>query len=404
MGHKRFGFRLFLPLLLVLIAAAVLITWRITYRDARKTLEEKYATLMSGMTSENEVSRQIYIADGIIRSKSIAEPDTETATRLAMRAYVQSFGDPYAYYLSPEEYAKTRLDEDAVQTFVGAVFLDGRVSDGLKVANVYDETPAAYAGLQKGDTVVAVNDSDVYTLGLVRARGLLDGTLDGAVKITVQKQSGEKCDMTLERVPRNQSSAVGSPIGDDVGLIRILEFTDATASDFKSAVETLAMRGTQRYVIDLRGTPGGSLAGTLETLDFLLPEGELALVADAVGSVTGNKMSDTDAFLAPVSVITDGFTASTAELFAAVLKEYDRAKTVGSTTYGKGRIQETVSLSDGGAILISSAEYRTPAGVSFEGVGVTPDIPAEPQPDTADAVLDTAVAVVSELPLDNTEI
>lgn len=155
-------------------------------------------------------------------------------------------------------------------------------------------------------------------------------------------------------------------------------FDKGTAEQFKTAVKGLLDGGCDKLVFDMRYNPGGELGAIVDVLDFLLPEGPILRVYDSDGQQVKEYTSDESSVDCPMAVIVNSGTASAAELFTAALRDYGKAQIVGETTYGKGCMQTTVPLSDGGALEVTYRMFKPPYSESYHGMGIVPDVEVEP--------------------------
>lgn len=159
----------------------------------------------------------------------------------------------------------------------------------------------------------------------------------------------------------------------NVGYIKIKEFHNNTPEQFDTALDRLIADGAQALIFDVRNNPGGTIDSVIAMLDRLLPEGDLVSATYHDGHTEVLGTSDAEEVNLPMVVITNDQTASAAELFAQAIKDYNKGRTVGTQTYGKGVMQTIYPLSDGGALSITVAKYNPPKSANFDGVGVKPD-------------------------------
>ena len=183
----------------------------------------------------------------------------------------------------------------------------------------------------------------------------------------------EEIEFSIERGYIVEETVSGRMQGDNVGVIRIEEFDKKTPEQFKNKFEELVNQGADRFVFDVRYNPGGDLNAITEILDMLLPEGPIIRIIDRYGEESVVE-SDADCVDLPFAVITNGDTASAAELFTSALRDYKKAVTVGETTYGKGTMQSVIPLPDGSAVCMTTQTYCPPISDSYDGVGIKPDI------------------------------
>ena len=181
-------------------------------------------------------------------------------------------------------------------------------------------------------------------------------------------------EVSLTRSVYESPSVVGSMLPDStIGLVRIEVFDNNTAELFAEITASLVNKGATAFVYDLRDCPGGILTAIVDVLDYLLPEGLLVTLEQYDGQKE-EYYSKEGSFDYPAVILTNGTTASAAELFAACMRDYDAATLLGETTYGKGVAQSTFPLPDGSAVRITTAKYYSPKTPWYDGVGITPDL------------------------------
>ena len=183
-------------------------------------------------------------------------------------------------------------------------------------------------------------------------------------------------------------------LGSNIGYIKVTGFKQNTPDQFISALERLTANGATALIFDLRDNGGGLVTALEECLDPLLPEGVVATAEYKDGHSETLVYSDDSEITMPMAVIVNENTASTAELFAAALKDFGKASIVGSQTYGKGVVQVTNEMDNGGAVVLTVAECRTANSECYNGVGITPDFQVENEDENIDAQYNKAVEVV----------
>ena len=196
-----------------------------------------------------------------------------------------------------------------------------------------------------------------------------------AVTLTVEKGPDYHQQRTyaIPRAVIHNYTVDSKMFNEKVGYVKISSFNKATPAEFKTAIESLTAKGAESFIFDLRNNGGGDLEGIKGVLDYLLPEGPIIRIISKNGSEQV-LTSDASSVDKPMAVIINGSTASAAELFSAALRDYGKAKLVGTTSYGKGTMQTVVSLPDGSGITISYRMYNPPYSDNYEGIGVQPDI------------------------------
>ncbi|MCC8112116.1 MAG: S41 family peptidase [Ruminococcus sp.] len=298
--------------------------------------------------------------------------DEEAAMDGALKGYIDGLDDPYSQYMTSAEYTSYQTIESGTTTGIGITM--SVTEDGyMHIESVSADTPAAQAGLQADDVIVAVDGQDVAEIGYEAAVSLIrDGDEDTSVCLTILRNE-ETFDQEASRMVIEVASCWGQMLENNVGYIRIASFKENTPEQFQEIFDQLLEDGVQSFVFDLRDDGGGLVTSLEQILDPLLPEGEIAVATYKDGTTKTLVTSDAEECDLPMVVIVNENTASAAELFTASLSDFGKATVVGVTTYGKGVMQVTQELPDSGALTITTATYRTTKGECYHGVGITPD-------------------------------
>lgn len=317
--------------------------------------------------------RLIAEAKSKIETEFVGQYDKTTLGQGAVAGMVSALGDRWSYYLNPEEF---KAHQDALNnTYVGigvTVELD-QAAGGLRITKVQASSSAEKAGLAAGDYILAADGTKFKDLDFSKIKALILGEAGTSVALTVKTPAGETKAVTLVRSAINVIPVTYTMLDGKTGYVKLSNF-DKTAGDYLiSAVDALKQQGAKALVFDVRNNPGGMLTELLKALDYLLPEGNTFISKDYTGAETVYT-SDAACVDLPIAVLVNGDSYSAAEFFAAALQESGRGVVVGVKTFGKGYSQTPVMLSDGSAIMLSTAAYYTGKHVSLIGTGVTPDI------------------------------
>lgn len=308
--------------------------------------------------------------DAFVRQNYIGEIDQKELVDMMAKGYVQGLGDKYGAYLTDEEYKELSESYEGKMVGVG-IEITQDVSGYMRIISVYEGSPAASAGLAKGDLIIKIGDVDVVTSGYDAAKEEIRGEAGTTLTLTYRR---ENVDQSIDLVRRKMDiPTIDYRLIGANGFIRIKEFNDNTPEQFKAAIEDLQANGAKGLVFDVRNNGGGTIDSVAEMLDMLLPEGPIVTAYSKDGTEVVNKQSDASEINLPMCVLTNERTASAAELFACALRDYDKAKLVGTKTYGKGVMQRVFPLSDGSALDITIAKYNPPKSENYDGVGLTPD-------------------------------
>lgn len=320
--------------------------------------------------SSHEIGSKLHEIDRLVSDKYIGELDEDSVADYAATGYIAGLGDKWSSYIPAESYEAYRLSGEGKGCGIGVSVTSTDTS--IRVTLVYDDSPAAKAGIEKGDYILGTGGLTVEKDGSSAVIGAISGEEGTDVTVTVQKEDGTTKDLTMQRALVTQKMAWGKMLNDRVGYIRIENFHSGCAEQFKTALQSLTDSGAQSLVIDVRHNGGGRVKEMSEALDPLLGEGTIMTLRMKDGAETVYS-SDADCIDLPIAVLIDDQSISAAEFFAAALQEYGRAALVGTHTTGKGRAQRTYELSDGSAVNLSVEEYFTPKGKSLADVGIAPD-------------------------------
>ena len=293
----------------------------------------------------------------------------------AIQGMMAAAGDPYTFYYTPEEMA--RSNENSEGLYHGVGILVQRNKDGyIEVLRVYPDSPAEAAGVRVNDLITAVDgnvisgeDGKTYNDAVEQIRGDV-GT---QVELTIQRDD-KTLKLMVTRADVNVSYADYQIISGDIGYVSIAQFTGDAAERFGEAIDYFKEQNIAGMVIDLRNNPGGLLTEVIQIADSILPEGEIVYIQDREGRRT-DYYSDADGYDVPLVVLVNDMSASASEILAVAVQTFDRGTVVGMTTYGKGIVQSLLTFEeDGAGMQLTTASYYGSDGRSIHGVGVTPDI------------------------------
>ena len=382
-----------------------LITFQGTYIALYNRYEKKYSADAinavtdalyqngSGDTSQMQTEANAFLnkamdklaeVDYLYRNYYIDDMDDEELLDMVIAGYVAGTGDEYAAYYNAEDFQAFMTDMEGEMAGIGINVIQNTEYNVIEVLNVMPDSPALEAGVQVGDLIIAVGEEKepVELLGYYGAVAKLQGVAGTEAVFTVAR--GEHYEETVEfRITRAKITEqtvmyhIYEP-DTSIGVIKITGFDSKTPEQFVAAVEDLTGNsGCGKLIIDLRYNPGGELSSIVTVLDYLLPKGPIIRIFDADGNQVDEYNSEGTELNVPMAVVVNGSTASAAELFTSAVRDYDKAVIVGTTTYGKGCMQTTVPLSDGGAVSITYRMYSPPFSENYHGVGIVPDVEVE---------------------------
>lgn len=327
---------------------------------------------IAGSWHTDAVERKLREIDRIAGARYVGELDETQVADYAAVGYVTGLDDQWSSYIPADQYAEYLLSSQGKGCGIGVSVISGE--DSIRIHLVYDDAPAEQTGMQAGDYIVGAEGLTVETDGADAVIDAIQGEEGTDVTVSFCKTpGGEVREVTMQRAVVTQKMAWGEMLDGKIGYLRIENFHDGAAAQFQSVLDGLIADGATAIVLDVRHNGGGRVKEMSEMLDPLLPEGTIMTLREKDGSETVYE-SDAEQLDLPLAVLVDAQSISAAEFFAAALQEYGRATLVGTHTTGKGRAQQTFSLSDGSAINLSVEEYFTPKGNSLAGIGIAPDV------------------------------
>jgi carboxyl-terminal processing protease len=373
-----------------------------------------------------------------IRTRYPLEPvDRKTLVEGAIRGLVESVGDPYSSYLSPEDFRGTINDIsgtfEGIGAEIGTVDAAGNTSDcatfgsdcHLVIIAPIEGSPAEGAGLKPGDVIAAVDGKTLDGLSPDEARDRVRGKAGSEVVLHILRYAApptsspapdgstapapsaaprepiDEFDVTLVRAKIQRREVTSRTLaGGTVGYVRLSGFSEAGAKELAAAIKADVDKGIKKLVLDLRGNPGGFVTAARSVASQFFTGGPVFWREDAQGKQTATDADPGGVATDPsiqVVVLIDRGTASASEIVAGALQDRGRAKLIGETSYGKGTVQEWYDLGDVGGVKLTVEKWLTPNKRWIHKVGLTPDIPVTVPTDLpagSDPVLDKALEVL----------
>ncbi len=350
--------------------------------------------------SENPLVNQVL---GLLQRDYYRPLNRGQLVNKGLAGMVASLEDPYSHYYDPSDYQGFLNESNPHLSGIGVDVIGER--SGLRVDSVFPGSPAAKAGLARGDVIVAVGRTSLASRPETFGSGLIKGKAGTRVTLTVLS-GNRRHTVSLVRQDLVVPVATGTIVtyhGIKLGSLSLASFTDGSGAELKAQVENVLHQGARGLILDLRDNPGGLLNEAVNVASIFIPDGTIVS--------TRGRAQPTQVYVAkggaiptsiPMVVLVDRGTASAAEIVTGALHDRGRAKVVGTHTYGKGVFQEIEPLPNGGALDFTVGEYFTPSGRNLggggvkEGAGITPDIYASTSPgakqDTALGVAEKTVA------------
>lgn len=372
-------------------ATIAIIAMAVTFSLTMVVSMKMFNTTVSSVKNKERQYNKLSEIDRFVRAGEYFTIDEDTLNDRLAAGYMNGINDKYAVYYTAKEYSEKQSVEKGTLTGIGVAVVNDTSSGYARIIRLYDNSPAAEAGMQVGGFITAINDES--TRNITSAARLTSKLLgEEGTTTTITYLTPDRQEQQLNLVHSNYKTPsiyTRQMVADTCGYIRIDAFTSGTASEFKAAVDELLQQGANSLVFDLRDNTGENLNAALVAADYCVPSGEIAKQQDRDGNVTVLRMSDETEINVPIVCLVNGSTAGSAELFANALRKMAGATLVGTKTAGKGVVlSDAQSFSDGSAAYITVGLLLDNEDQTWNEEGLRPDIDAALSVDEQNAYYD----------------
>lgn len=294
------------------------------------------------------------------------------------KGLLTALGDPYSEYYTAEELTALMQQSEGIYYGIGAYVGLDTVTSLPKISGVIEGTPAEEANLRANDLIYEVDGVSTYGLQLTEVVALIKGEEGTEVVLTIVRD-GESDYLEIPVIRRKVESPTVEfeMLDEETAYIQIVEFDEVTVDQFTDALAMAKGSGMKGLILDLRANPGGNLNAVVEIARMMLPEGMIVYTEDKYGKRMEYTCDGKRQLEVPLVVLIDMNSASASEILAGAVKDYGIGTLVGTTTFGKGIVQQIIPFSDGSAVKLTISSYYTPKGNNIHGIGITPDIECE---------------------------
>ena len=370
-------------------ATIAIIAMAVTFSLTMVVSMKMFNTTVSSVKNKERQYNKLSEIDRFVRAGEYFTIDEDTLNDRLAAGYMNGINDKYAVYYTAKEYSEKQSVEKGTLTGIGVAVVNDTSSGYARIIRLYDNSPAAEAGMQVGGFITAINDESTRNItSTARLTSKLLG--EEGTTTTITYLTPDRQEQQLNLVHSNYKTPsiyTRQMVADTCGYIRIDAFTSGTASEFKAAVDELLQQGANSLVFDLRDNTGENPA--LVAADYCVPSGEIAKQQDRDGNVTVLRMSDETEINVPIVCLVNGSTAGSAELFANSLRKMAGATLVGTKTAGKGVVlSDAQSFSDGSAAYITVGLLLDNEDQTWNEEGLRPDIDAALSVDEQNAYYD----------------
>lgn len=335
---------------------------------------QKYMELMNGVFD-------------FVQRNYVDELDPEVLYKGALKGMLDAIGDPYTVYLDDSTFRS--LNDTTKGQFGGVGLSISKPFEStpenpayVEVASPIEDTPGFRAGIQAGDLIVSVNDTDTSTITMEEVLDVLRGPVGENVDLVIRRGKNIEFPVTLTRAIIEVPTVKYGTIKDyekagTVGYVRIIEFTPQTAERVQQALDSFDKDNIDSLIIDLRNNPGGLITSVVDVADKFIDNGPIVSTKSRLAfenSVfTASPRKTTFKKDIPIVVLINKGSASASEILSGALKDNHKAYLVGQRTYGKGSVQQVLPLSSSDGIKITMARYYTPSDTNIDKIGIPPD-------------------------------
>lgn len=313
-----------------------------------------------------------------------AKPDVAQRNYGAIRGMVESFDDPYTFFVEPQP---RQLERDELAGKFGGIGASVEQTEAGYILHPQEGRPAAAAGMLDGDLLLLVDDQEITAqMTADEVVALVRGPVGSEVTLVIRRVTDagtQELTLQVKRAeiytPSVEWRMVGTPGHETVGYLRHTLFTERSAQEMQQAIGELAAQGATSYILDLRGNPGGLVSAAVQIADLWLDSGVVFIEQKADG--TEQTQQATAGMLAgdaPLAVIVDAGSASASEILAGAIQDHGRGTLVGEKTFGKGSVQLIHELPDRSSLHVTNAQWLTPNRHPITAHGLQPDVPVEP--------------------------
>lgn len=369
---------------------------------APKLMQREHAGEKKGNSGgellNESVEAKIKEIEDCVDSQYLRDVDENEMRDWMYAGMMAGLDDPYARYYNEEETKELFETTTGEYIGIGATMSQNRETGVITISKIHRNSPAEKAGLLEQDILYKVEGEEVTGEDLSMVVGRVKGEEGTPVKLTVLRtENRDEVELTAVRGKVETQTVEFEMKDNQLGYIGVTEFDNVTYAQFKEALDTLEGQQMQGLVVDLRGNLGGNLSTVCEMLNEIVPKGTIVSTKDKSGREEKIESDGRNHFDIPLVVLVNEYSASASEIFAGAVQDYGIGTIVGTTTYGKGVVQQLFPLSDGTYVKLTTSEYFTPDGRNIDGTGIEPDKVVEAVRDEANPEADNQLEAALEL-------
>ena len=368
--------RIYKNIMLIVLTAFltfILTTIYMTKNNNNNNTQSISSLLGLESSNDNQLTKSIKYVKTILDKYYLNDIDEDKATEGALKGYVASLGDPYTEYIPKDEMEDYKSDLMGNYVGIGIYMAQNTKDNTIVVLTPIKYSPAEEAGILPGDIIKKINGVEYTGEDMTAAANNIKGEEGSTVTLEIQRGQEIKT-FEIKRKKITTNPVISEKLDSNIGYIEVTSFDEDTAQNFKAKYEELKSQGITSLIIDLRNNGGGLVDQALQIADYIVPKGKDLLVTVDKDKNEKIEKSKEDVLIdMPIVVLVNENSASSSEILAGALKDLNEATIVGTTTYGKGVIQQLLTLKSGAGLKVTVEEYYTPNRTKINGVGIEPN-------------------------------
>ena len=382
MKNKKSFFKGALAGALAVLLIMSMVSCGIKLPGTSKTSKKSSSTSNSEELLDDSTKTKLELLEQLVDESYSGDIDMDDLQEGLYRGYIDGLGDKYSVYYDEDETKALMQSTSGEFGGIGALFSQDKDTKVITFLKVYEGSGAEEAGFKVDDILYKVDGKDISGEDLSEVVSKIRGDEGTTVELTVLRgDDGEEYTATVTRKIVQTDTVYHEMKEDKIGYIQVTEFDDVTTDQYKEALEDLENQGMKGLVVDLRNNPGGNVDTVTDMLDLMLPEGTTLSIKDKQGKESVYESDDEHQFTKPLVVLVNENSASASEIFSGAIQTFGTGEIVGTTTYGKGVVQQIFDLKDGTSVKLTIAEYLIAGQFGINGKGVTPDVEVQYEKD-----------------------
>ena len=373
--------------IIMLVVLTIFITFIVTSLIFYQYFSSNGKLLLVTSNSNSGIEEKLDRYKSIIDEYYLGEVNEEDLTEGAIKGYIEGLGDPYTEYISKENMEDYLADTMGNFVGIGIYMINDPTSGKIMVLSPIKGSPAEKAGILPGDLIISIDGTEYSGEESSIAASKIKGEEGTTVKLEILRGT-QNMSFEIKRENIIVNPVEGKILENNIGYISFTSFDEKTAEEFKNKFEELQKSNIKSLIIDLRNNGGGLVDQALKIANYIVPKDSVLLCeVDKNNNEKIEKAKEDPIINMPIVVLVNENTASSSEILAGALKDLGKAKIVGTTTYGKGVIQEILTLSDGSGLKITTEKYLTPNKTEINKIGIKPDEEVK-LPDSVENILE----------------